>query len=80
MRMQVFDLTALLLGFIESKMFRDIMTKDPEREKKILRRTPANKFGKPSDIAAAAAFLASDASEFITGTCIPVDGGNSIGF
>ncbi|RIJ50412.1 SDR family oxidoreductase [Maribellus luteus] len=67
-------------GFIESKMFRAIMDKDPAREAKILARTPAGKFGMPEDIAKAAAFLASDASDFITGVCLPVDGGNSIGF
>ncbi|WP_223552307.1 SDR family NAD(P)-dependent oxidoreductase [Aestuariivivens sp. NBU2969] len=67
-------------GFIESKMFRNAMVQDPERENKILSRTPAQRFGAPSDIAKAAAFLASDASVFITGICLPVDGGNSIGF
>jgi gluconate 5-dehydrogenase len=71
---------AIAPGFIESKMFLDIMTKDPAREQKILGRTPAGRFGKPEDIAKAAAFLASDSSEFITGICLPVDGGNSIGF
>lgn len=67
-------------GFIESKMFRNIMDADPDREAKILARTPAAKFGDPSEIGYAAAFLASDASKFITGVCLPVDGGNSIGF
>lgn len=67
-------------GFIESKMFRNAMAKDPEREKRIMARTPAKRFGQPEDIATMAAFLASDSSTFITGTCIPVDGGNSIGF
>ena len=73
-------INAIAPGFIESKMFRDIMDKDPAREAKILARTPAAKFGDPDDIGYAAAFLASDASKFITGTCLPVDGGNSIGF
>ncbi len=67
-------------GFIESKMFLDIIAKDPARKKRILDRTPVGRFGQPEDIAKAAAFLASDASEFITGVCLPVDGGNSIGF
>lgn len=67
-------------GFIESKMFLDIMAKEKAREKRILERTPAGRFGKPEDIARAAAFLASDAASFITGICLPVDGGNSIGF
>lgn len=71
---------AIAPGFIESKMFLDIMDKDQTRKQKILDRTPMGRFGTAEDIAKTAAFLASDASGFITGTCIPVDGGNSIGF
>jgi len=71
---------AIAPGFIESKMFLDIMEKDPERKEKILGRTPSGRFGTPDDIAKAAAFLASDAADYITGICLPVDGGNSIGF
>lgn len=67
-------------GFIESEMFRNVMRKDPNREKKILSRTPAGRFGTPADIGKAVSFLASDAADFITGVCLPVDGGNSIGF
>jgi NAD(P)-dependent dehydrogenase (short-subunit alcohol dehydrogenase family) len=36
--------------------------------------------GKPEDVAEAAFFLATDASKYITGTSIRVDGGNAIGF
>lgn len=71
---------AVAPGFIESRMFRKIMEKDPEREQRILRRTPAGRFGTPEDVGKAVAFLASDAASFITGICLPVDGGNSIGF
>jgi gluconate 5-dehydrogenase len=71
---------AIAPGFIETKMFLDIMEKDPMRKEKILSRTPARRFGTVEDVAYAAAFLASDGSNFITGVCLPVDGGNSIGF
>ena len=71
---------AIAPGFIESKMFLEIMEKDPVRKKKILERTPMGCFGRPEDIGNAAAFLASDAAAFITGVVLPVDGGNSIGF
>jgi NAD(P)-dependent dehydrogenase (short-subunit alcohol dehydrogenase family) len=37
---------------------------------------PLGRFGRPEEIASVAAFLASDAAEFITGAIIPVDGGN----
>ena len=67
-------------GYIESKMFLNAINDDPERKAKILSRTPAGHFGKPEDVARAAAFLASDASSYVTGVCLPVDGGNSIGF
>ena len=42
-------------------------------------RTPAGRWGAPADMAGIAAFLASAASDFVTGTAIPVDGGYSIG-
>ncbi|MGN6196481.1 MAG: SDR family NAD(P)-dependent oxidoreductase [Ginsengibacter sp.] len=67
-------------GFIESEMFWNIMNKDPGRKEKILDRTPSGRFGTPADIGRAVSFLASDAADFITGVCLPVDGGNSIGF
>lgn len=71
---------AIAPGFIESKMLDTAMENDPERKSKVLMRTPAGRFGKPEEIGMAAAFLASDASKFITGVCLPVDGGNAIGF
>lgn len=44
----------------------------------ILARTPANRWGEPDEMAGTAVFLASHASDFVTGTTIPVDGGYSI--
>lgn len=41
-------------------------------------RTPLDRWGEPEDIAGAALFLASPLSAFMTGTCLPVDGGYSI--
>jgi len=43
----------------------------------VLARTPAGRWGVPQDLAGIAVFLASPASDFITGTAIPVDGGYS---
>jgi NAD(P)-dependent dehydrogenase (short-subunit alcohol dehydrogenase family) len=73
-------INAIAPGFIESDMLRKAMERDPERKRKVLGRTPMNRFGNPDEIGYAAVFLASDASRFITGICLPVDGGNSIGF
>ena len=71
---------AIAPGWILTDMTRETVLKDPEREQKILARTPMNQFGDPEDIGWAAAFLASPAARFITGVCLPVDGGVSIGF
>lgn len=71
---------AIAPGFIESKMMLAALDRDPSRKEKILSRTPVGRFGDAADIGKAAAFLASDAAAFITGVCLPVDGGNSIGF
>lgn len=73
-------INAIAPGFIETEMLANVMQKDPKRKKKVLERTPAQRLGTPDEIGYAACFLASDASQFITGICLPVDGGNSIGF
>ena len=52
------------------------LASDPDRAKSdALARHPAGRFGQPSDIAAMAAWLASDQSAFTTGQCFTVDGG-----
>ncbi len=52
--------------------------RDPDFVKVIEARTPMGRWGQPGDIAGTALFLASEASAFITGACIPVDGGYSV--
>ncbi len=71
---------AIAPGFIETEMSRTAMNSDPDRKHKAMDRTPAGHFGKPEDIAWAAVYLASEASTYVTGVSLPVDGGNSIGF
>jgi len=53
----------------------EAIRKDAERSKSIIGRTPAGRWGIPEDIAGAAVFLASPASDFIHGVILPVDGG-----
>lgn len=48
---------------------------DAEREKSILSRIPAGRWGTASDLQGAVVFLASDAAAYVTGAIIPVDGG-----
>lgn len=52
------------------------MAEDPALEGTFLRGIPAGRLGTPDDIKGLAIFLASDASAWITGTLIPMDGGN----
>ena len=67
-------------GFIATEMSAKALNNDPERKNKALGRTPMGVLGEPSDVGEAAVFLATDASKYITGVVLPVDGGNSIGF
>jgi NAD(P)-dependent dehydrogenase (short-subunit alcohol dehydrogenase family) len=71
---------AIAPGFIVTDMTAKALDSDPERKQKVFGRTPMGYMGDPSDIGDAALFLASDASKYITGVVLPVDGGNSIGF
>lgn len=48
---------------------------DPERSKALLDRIPAARWGTPEDLAGAAVFLASSASDYVTGSVLTVDGG-----
>lgn len=59
-------------GFIETAMTSALA---PEVREQLLSRIPLRKFGQPSDVAEAVAFLASDQSAYVTGTTIHVNGG-----
>jgi 2-deoxy-D-gluconate 3-dehydrogenase len=48
---------------------------DPERNREILSRVPMDRWGTPEDLCGAVVFLASKASDYITGTIVRVDGG-----
>ncbi len=71
---------AIAPGFIESRLLRQAFNNDPQREQKVLGRTPMNHLGVPEDIGNVAVFLSSEAAGYITGVELPVDGGTSIGF
>ena len=51
---------------------------DEDGKARILERTPMARFGKPEDLGGAVVFLASDASSFVTGHNLVIDGGWSI--
>lgn len=67
-------------GFIATDMSAKALNSDPERKNKVMSRTPMGKLGEPADIAEAIFYLAGPAAKYVTGTVLPVDGGNSVGF
>lgn len=71
---------AVCPGFIDTDMTRAVLAKDPARREKIEGRIPTHSFGTPENVADAVHFLASEASTYINGVALPVDGGYAIGF
>ncbi len=61
-------------GFIVTEMNKPLL-EDPKFDAMVRSRTPAGRWGEPSDLAGAAVFLASRASDFVTGQIIYVEGG-----
>jgi 2-dehydro-3-deoxy-D-gluconate 5-dehydrogenase len=68
------NVNAVLPGYFITELTADLF-KNEERAKWVLGRIPAGRTGDPEDLAAAAVFLASEASDYITGHILPVDGG-----
>lgn len=69
---------AVAPGFIETDLTKRVL-RNPAINKALIDQTPLKRFGTGEDVAAAAAFLSSDAAQFITGAELPVDGGMSAG-
>jgi 2-deoxy-D-gluconate 3-dehydrogenase len=72
------QVNAVLPGWIDTELTQQARRDVPGLHDMVLRRTPAGRWGVPDDLAGIAVFLASSASDFITGAAIPVDGGYSI--
>ncbi|HUA51593.1 MAG TPA: glucose 1-dehydrogenase [Candidatus Sulfotelmatobacter sp.] len=66
---------AVLPGWIDTDLTRRAREIIPSLHDNVLRRTPAGRWGTIDDMSGIAVFLASPASDFVTGTAIPVDGG-----
>jgi 2-deoxy-D-gluconate 3-dehydrogenase len=72
------QVNAILPGWIDTDLTKNARRQVDGLHEKVEARTPAGRWGVPEDLAGIAAFLASPASDFVTGTAIPVDGGFSI--
>jgi 2-deoxy-D-gluconate 3-dehydrogenase len=72
------QVNAVLPGWIDTDLTRQARIDVPGLHERVLARTPAGRWGDPGDFAGIALFLACRASDFITGTAIPVDGGYSV--
>lgn len=69
------QVNAVAPGYVMTPLNTKNHFAESERGKFILQRIPANRWGEPEEIAAVVLFLASEASSYITGAMIPVDGG-----
>jgi 2-deoxy-D-gluconate 3-dehydrogenase len=72
------QVNAVLPGWIDTELTQNARREVTGLHDSVLRRTPAGRWGGIDDMAGVAVFLASAASDFVTGTAIPVDGGYSI--
>jgi len=71
------QVNAVLPGWIDTALTQKARVELTGLNERVLSRTPAGRWGEPADLAGIAVFLASPASDFITGAAIPVDGGYS---
>jgi len=71
------QVNAVLPGWIDTDLTRRARSDVAGLHERVLARTPAGRWGTADDLAGVAVFLASSASDFVTGTAIPVDGGYS---
>jgi len=72
------QVNAVLPGWIDTALTRRARVELTGLNERVLSRTPAGRWGEPADLAGIAVFLCASASDFVTGTAIPVDGGYSV--
>jgi 2-deoxy-D-gluconate 3-dehydrogenase len=72
------QVNAVLPGWIDTALTRQARAQIQGLQEKVVARTPAGRWGDPDDFAGIAVFLCSAASDFLTGTAVPVDGGYSV--
>jgi 2-dehydro-3-deoxy-D-gluconate 5-dehydrogenase len=72
------QVNAVLPGWIDTELTQRAREQVSGLHERVLARTPAARWGATGDFAGVAVFLASSASDFVTGTAVPVDGGFSV--
>jgi 2-deoxy-D-gluconate 3-dehydrogenase len=68
------SVNAIAPGYMDTPL-NTALVGNPDREPDILARVPADRWGVPDDIKGTVIFLASKASDFVSGVVLPVDGG-----
>jgi NAD(P)-dependent dehydrogenase (short-subunit alcohol dehydrogenase family) len=68
---------ALAPGYIETDISRGFLQSEPGQ--RMMKSIPQRRFGQATDLDGALLFLASDASQYVTGVFLPVDGGHTLG-
>ena len=71
------QVNSILPGFIDTELTQGARRVIPGMHELVVARTPARRWGEPADLAGAAVYFCSRASDYVTGTALPVDGGFS---
>ncbi len=71
------QVNAILPGWINTELTKQARKDIPGLNETVIARSPTGRWGEPRELAGAAIFLASPASDFVTGVALPVDGGYS---
>jgi 2-dehydro-3-deoxy-D-gluconate 5-dehydrogenase len=72
------QVNAVLPGWIDTELTEGARRQIEGLQERVVARTPTGRWGRPADFAGVTVFLASPASDFVTGTAIPIDGGYSV--
>lgn len=69
------NVNAIAPGYMATKLTADMKEKSPKLYEEITGRIPMGRWGTPDDLKGAVVFLASSASDYVSGTILPIDGG-----
>ena len=72
---QGINVNAIAPGYMATELTQNMKEVNPAQYNEITSRIPMGRWGKPEDLSGLVVFLASDASAYISGSVIPVDGG-----